>query len=89
MHDFGEAAAAVGEAFRAGDFAAMPSHISDEMVDTYCAAGSLDKVRARVAEVAERGDGVFLTPPTYFIPADEIAEYQGRIVEAFAPGGPP
>ena len=29
----------------------------DEMVDTYCAAGPLDKVRARVEAVAERGDG--------------------------------
>jgi probable F420-dependent oxidoreductase len=86
MHGFGEAAAAVGEAFRAGDFAAMPSHVPDEMVDAYCAAGPLDKVRARVAAVAERGDGVFLTPPTYFISAAEIAEYQRLIVEAFAPG---
>jgi probable F420-dependent oxidoreductase len=87
MHGFGEAAAAVGEAFRAGDFAAMPSHVTDEMVDAYCAAGPLDKVRARVAEVAERGDGVFLTPPSYFISPAEIAEYQRLIVEAFAPGG--
>ena len=85
MHGFGDAATAVGEAFRAGDLEAMPGHVPDEMVDTYCAAGPLDKVRARVAEVAERGDGVFLTPPTYFISPEEIAAYQGRIVEAFAP----
>jgi probable F420-dependent oxidoreductase len=85
MHGFGEAAAAVGDAFRAGDFAAMPSHVPDEMVDAYCAAGPLDKVRARVEQVAERADGVFLTPPTYFLSADEIGEYQRRIVEAFAP----
>jgi hypothetical protein len=63
----------------------MPSHVPDEMVDAYCAAGPLDKVRARVAEVADRGDGVFLTPPSYFIPPAEIAEYQRLIVEAFAP----
>jgi alkanesulfonate monooxygenase SsuD/methylene tetrahydromethanopterin reductase-like flavin-dependent oxidoreductase (luciferase family) len=87
MHGFGDAAAAVGDAFRAGDFAAMPSHVPNEMVDTYCAAGPLDKVQARVAEVAERGDGVFLTPPSYFIPPDEIAEYQRLIVDVFAPGG--
>jgi probable F420-dependent oxidoreductase len=86
MHGFGEAASAVGDAFRAGDFAAMPGHVPDEMVDAYCAAGSLDKVRARVTEVAERGDGVFLTPPTYFLAPEEIGEYQRRIVEAFAPG---
>jgi alkanesulfonate monooxygenase SsuD/methylene tetrahydromethanopterin reductase-like flavin-dependent oxidoreductase (luciferase family) len=76
----------VGEAFRAGDLAAMPGHVPDEMVDAYCAAGSLDKVRERVAAVAERGDGIFLTPPTYFLGPEEIAEYQRRIVEAFAPG---
>ena len=29
--------------------------------------GPLDKVRARVEQVAERADGVFLTPATYFI----------------------
>jgi alkanesulfonate monooxygenase SsuD/methylene tetrahydromethanopterin reductase-like flavin-dependent oxidoreductase (luciferase family) len=86
MHGFGDAAAAVGDAFRRGDFAAMPSHVSDGMVDTYCAAGPLDKVRERVEAVAERGDGIWLGPPTYFIAPEEIAEYQRRIVEAFAPG---
>ena len=59
------------------------------MVDTYSAAGPLDKVRARVEQVAERGDGVFLTPPTYFLSPEEIAGYQGRIVEAFAPATAP
>ena len=86
MHGFADAAAAVGDSFRAGDFAAMPGHVPDEMVDAYCAAGPLDKVRARVAEVGERGDGVFLTPPSYFIEPEEIAAYQRRIVDGFAPG---
>ena len=45
MHGFGDAAAAVGDAFRRGDFDAMPGHVPDEMVDTYTAAGPLDKVR--------------------------------------------
>jgi probable F420-dependent oxidoreductase len=87
MHGFGDAAMAAGDAFRAGDFGAMPGHIPDEMVDTFCAAGPIDKVRARVTEVAQRGDGIFLTPPTYFIPPEEIGEYQRRIVDAFAPRG--
>ena len=89
MHGFGDAAASVSDSFRAGDFGAMPSHVPDEMVDAYCAAGPLDKVRSRVAEVAERGDGVFLTPPTYFIPPEELDAYQRRIVEAFGPGKQP
>lgn len=86
MHGFGDAAAAVGDAFRRGEFAEMPKHVTDEMVDTYCAAGPLEKVRARVEAVAERGDGIWLGPPTYFLPPEEIAEYQRRIVDAFAPG---
>ena len=69
-------AAAVGDAFRRGDFAAMPSTVPDEMVDTYCAAGPLDKVRERVEAVAERGDGVWLGPPTYFLAPEQIAAYQ-------------
>ena len=85
MHGFGDAAQAVGEAFRRGDLAAMPAAIPDEMVDTYCAAGPLDKVRERVVRVAERGDGVFLTPPTYFLPPDDLRAYRERIVDAFAP----
>jgi len=85
MHGFGDAAVEVGNAFRAGDLAGMPSLIPDGMVDAYCAAGSLDKVRARVEAVAERADGVYLSPPTYFIPPEELAEYHQRIVDAFAP----
>lgn len=85
MHGFADAAAAAGDAFRSGDLAAVPEAIPDEMVDAFTAAGPLDKVRARVAEVAERGDGVWLTPATYFIPPEQIGEYQARIVEAFAP----
>jgi probable F420-dependent oxidoreductase len=84
MHGFGEAAAAVGESFRAGDLAAMPGHVPDEMVDAYTAAGPLDKVRERVDAVAARADGIFLTPPTYFLAPDELLAYQHRIVESFS-----
>ena len=85
MHGFADAAAAAGDAFRRGDLAAVPEQIPDEMVDAYTAAGPLDKVRARVSEAAERGDGVWLTPATYFIPPEQIAEYQARIIDSFGP----
>ena len=87
LHGFADNAVAAGEAFRRGDLAAVPAAISDEMVDTYCAAGPLDKVRARVEATAERADGLFLTPPTYFISPEELSEYQNRIIDAFGPAG--
>jgi probable F420-dependent oxidoreductase len=88
MHGFGERAAEVGDAFRRGDLAAMPALVCDEMVDTYCAAGPLEKVRARVEAVAERGDGIWLSPPTYFLEPERLATYQRRIVAAFGPSTP-
>src|ERR671920_713061 len=80
MHGFADAAAAAGDAFRRGDLAVVPESIPDEMVDAYTAAGPLDKVRARVGEAASRGDGLWLTPPTYFIPPEQIGEYQTKII---------
>jgi probable F420-dependent oxidoreductase len=85
MHGFADNAIAAREAFRKGDLAGVPAAISDEMVDTYCAAGPLDKVRERVETTAERADGLFLTPPTYFVSPEELTEYQRRIIEAFGP----
>jgi probable F420-dependent oxidoreductase len=85
LHGFADNAVAAGDAFRRGDLAAVPAAISDEMVETYCAAGPLDKVRARVEATAERADGLFLTPPTYFISPEELSEFQNRIIDAFGP----
>ena len=86
MHGFADAAATVADAFRRGDLAAMPAAIPDEMVDTHCAAGPLDKVRERVARVAELADEIFLMPPTYFLDPDDVRTYQQRIVDAFGSG---
>jgi probable F420-dependent oxidoreductase len=85
LHGFGENAREAGAAFRRGDLAAVPRAISDEMVETYCAAGPLDKVRARVEATAARADGLFLTPPTYFISPEELSEFQKRLIDAFGP----
>jgi probable F420-dependent oxidoreductase len=89
LHGFGDQAREVGDAFRRGDPAAMPAAVPDAMVDAYCAAGPLDKVRERVEAVAGRADGVWLAPPTYFLAPEQIGEYQRRIVDAFAPGRRP
>ena len=63
--------------------AGVPAALPDAMVEAYCAAGPLDKVRARVEATAERADGLFLTPPTYFISPEELTEFQTRIIDAF------
>ena len=86
MHGFADAAEAAGDAFRKGDLAAVPEAIPDAMVEAYTAAGPLDKVRARVEEMAERGDGLWLTPPTYFIPPEQLLEYESKIVAEFGTG---
>jgi probable F420-dependent oxidoreductase len=86
LHGFADNAVEAGAAFRRGDLAAVPAAISDEMVEAYCAAGPIDKVRARVEATAERADGLFLTPPTYFISPEELSEFQNRIIDAFGPG---
>jgi probable F420-dependent oxidoreductase len=83
LDGFGSEAQAVGNAFRAGDVAGVAAAVTDEMVDTYCAVGTIDRVRDRVAATAELGDSVSLGPPTYFIPPEEVAEYQRRILDAF------
>jgi probable F420-dependent oxidoreductase len=85
MHGFEDAADAAGAAFRRGDLAAVPAAIPDAMVEAYCAAGPLEKVRARVEDTAERADGLFLTPPTYFISPEELSEYRNRIIDSFGP----
>ena len=36
---------------------------------------------------AERGDGVWLTPPTYFIPPEQLVEYQQQDRRGLRPGG--
>ena len=83
---FGDAAESVQNAFRAGDVAGVAAAVTNEMVDTYCAVGPIERVRAKVAQIAELGDAISLGPPTYFIAPEEIAEYQRRILEVFGEG---
>ncbi|MCB0830971.1 MAG: LLM class flavin-dependent oxidoreductase, partial [Solirubrobacterales bacterium] len=83
LHGFGQNAADAGAAFRKGDLAGVAAAIPDEMVETYCAVGTPDKVREKVAEVAGFGDGILPGAPTYFIPNEQIVEYNERIIEVF------
>src|ERR1700749_5030978 len=73
MHGFADNAVAAGGGVCRGGLAAVPAAIPDAMVETYCAAGPIDKVRERVEATAARADGLFLTPPTYFISPEELS----------------
>lgn len=85
LHGFGECAAEAANAFRRGDIDGVTAAIPDEMVETYCAVGTPDQVRAKVGEVAALGDAIFPGAPTYFIPLEQITEYNERIIEVFGP----
>jgi alkanesulfonate monooxygenase SsuD/methylene tetrahydromethanopterin reductase-like flavin-dependent oxidoreductase (luciferase family) len=83
LDGFGAEAEAAGSEFRGGNLAGVAGAITDEMVDTLCAVGTVDAVREKVAAIAELGDAISLSPPTYFLAAEEIATYQRRILAAF------
>ncbi len=85
-HDFGQNAADAAAAFRKGDIEGVAAAISDEMVEHYCAVGTPDKVRAKVEEIAPFADAVFPGAPTYFIPNEQVSEYNDRIIETFGHG---
>ncbi len=85
LHGFGQNAADAAAAFRRGDIDGVAAAIPDEMVETYCAVGTPDQVRAKVEEVAALGDAIFPGAPTYFIPLEQITEYNQRIIEVFGP----
>ena len=88
LHGFGQNAIDAGEAFRRGDIQGVADAIPDGMVETYCAVGTPDRVREKVAEVARFGDAILPGAPTYFIPEEQITEYNERIIEVFgSPGG--
>ena len=83
IHGYGENAAAAAAAFRKGDLEGVAAAITDEMVEQYCAVGTPDQVRDKVAEIAQFGDGILPGAPTYFIPNEQIVEYNERIIEVF------
>ena len=85
-HGFGQNAANAAAAFRSGDIEGVAGAITDEMVEHYCAVGTPDKVRAKVEEITPFADVVFPGAPTYFIPNEQISEYNERIIETFGDG---
>ncbi len=81
FHGFEAALPPIQAAFRKGDIPGMVDAVPDEMVDAYTAAGTIDQVRARLAQYDEHADLVRLTPPTHFVPHEVTRAQQRNILE--------
>jgi probable F420-dependent oxidoreductase len=81
---FGEEAAAIQAAFRAGDHGAMVAAVSNRMLEEMAAAGDLDEVRDRVAALEKRYHHAALYSPSFTMSAQRVSENTSAIIEAFA-----
>lgn len=81
---FGEEAAAIQSAFRAGDHDAMVAAVSDRMLDEMAAAGSADDVRDQVARLEQRYDHAALYSPSFTLSPERVAENTTAVIETFA-----
>jgi alkanesulfonate monooxygenase SsuD/methylene tetrahydromethanopterin reductase-like flavin-dependent oxidoreductase (luciferase family) len=75
---------AVQAALVRNDTQAMAQAVSEEMVDTFAAAGTADQVRARLREYEGLADSICLSPPDQLIDPGESARYREALLETFA-----
>jgi alkanesulfonate monooxygenase SsuD/methylene tetrahydromethanopterin reductase-like flavin-dependent oxidoreductase (luciferase family) len=81
---FASDVAAIREAFHSGDKKRAVALVTDDMVDTYCAAGTPDEVLRKVAQYDDLLDIKGVSPPRHFCPPDAHQAYRERILEVFA-----
>jgi probable F420-dependent oxidoreductase len=74
---------AVQEALVRGDTEAAVLAVSEEMIDTFTAAGTVDDVRAKVQPYLDLADTVCLSPPDQLIDPEETERYRRSLLEAF------
>ncbi len=80
---FGSEALAIQAAFAGQDYDAMAKACSDDMVSAITVLGSVDEVRAQVAERAAHADSITPVVPQFGIEPDKAALYRQRIAELF------
>jgi alkanesulfonate monooxygenase SsuD/methylene tetrahydromethanopterin reductase-like flavin-dependent oxidoreductase (luciferase family) len=85
---FAATAAAIREAFAAGDHAAMVAATPDAMVDAMGAAGTADEVRARIADAEALYDHVVVYPPSFGLTQERCDELAELLVAELAPAAP-
>jgi probable F420-dependent oxidoreductase len=84
FHGFEEEVGRIWAAFRSGDYEVMINAVSDEMVDTYTAAGTLDQVRAKLATYDGMADSIKLMAPCRFVDPEVTRDQQQIIIESLA-----
>jgi alkanesulfonate monooxygenase SsuD/methylene tetrahydromethanopterin reductase-like flavin-dependent oxidoreductase (luciferase family) len=62
---FGAAAAAIREAFAAGDHDAMVAAVPDAMIDTFAVAGTAAQVRDQLRRYDKAVDHLIVYPPSF------------------------
>lgn len=81
-HGFGKVLDEVRETQKTGGRDPIDA-IPPEMVDAFCAAGPVDRVRARIAERAGLLDTVILVVPSTATTREQQDHYRGKILETF------
>lgn len=80
---FGKEAEAIQAAFAVQDYDAMAKACPDEMVTAITILGSVDEVRAQVAERAQYADAITPVVPQFGVEPEKAALYRQRIAELF------
>ena len=82
-HGFETALQAIHQAFLRGDTQAMLDAVSDEMIEAFAVAGTVDQVRKKVGLYGEVADSIALSWPEQFLPAEEAQAYREAVLAVF------
>jgi alkanesulfonate monooxygenase SsuD/methylene tetrahydromethanopterin reductase-like flavin-dependent oxidoreductase (luciferase family) len=81
---FGREAAAIRDAFRAGDHRAMIEAVSGAMLDEMAVAGTAAEVRDALPTLERRYDHAALYSPSFTLTPERVSENTRAIIETFA-----
>lgn len=84
---FGREAKAMQEAFAAQDVGAMVGAVSDAMIDEYAVAGTPAQVNEQLRRFDGVADSVVLSPPSFRVTPERVAENLAMLVEHCSPEG--
>ncbi len=82
-HGFEGPLEGIREAFLRGDGEAMMDRVTEEMIDTFAAAGDADRVRKKVSLYGEMADSMALSWPEHLIPTEQTEAYREAVVSVF------